>query len=187
MTIALLIALGVVALLAFAFVLVRNGVVAMRNRCDEAWSGIEVELKRRHNLVPNLVEAVKGYASHERRVFEATTQARAEAMGAGGDTERKLEAEAKLSRALVELRAVAEYYPELRATENFQRLQADLAAIEAQIQAARSAYNSDVQAYNTRIQIFPNSIVARLGDFEPRAFLELESVAEGQPVRVSFR
>ncbi|MGH2961571.1 MAG: LemA family protein, partial [Solirubrobacterales bacterium] len=185
MTIALLVALGLLALVALAFILLRNGMIAMRNQCDEAWSGIDVQLKRRHDLVPNLVETVKGYATHERRVFEATAKARAEAMSAG-DISGRQEAEARLSGALVELRAVAENYPELRATENFQRLQADLAAIEDQLQAARRTYNADVQAYNTRIQILPSSIVARLGGFESRAFFELETTAEREPARVSL-
>jgi LemA protein len=181
--VALIIA-GVVLLLVLAYVLTRNSMVGARNRVDEAWSGIDVQLKRRHDLVPNLVETVKGYASHEQRVFEKTSQARAEAMRAAGPQQSQ-EAEAKLTGALTDLRAVAENYPDLRATENFQRLQADLNEIEDEIQAARRIYNSNVQAYNTKIQIFPNSLIAR-GSFEPREFFEIETAAEREPARVSF-
>jgi LemA protein len=179
-----LIIVGVVLICVLAYVLIRNSMVGARNRVDEAWSGIDVQLKRRHDLVPNLVETVKGYASHEQRVFEKTSEARSEAMRAAGPQQSQ-EAEAKLTGALTDLRAVAENYPDLRATENFQRLQADLNEIEDEIQAARRIYNSNVQAYNTKIQIFPNSLIAR-GSFEEREFFEIESAAEREPARVSF-
>jgi LemA protein len=179
-----LIIVGVVVICVLAYVLIRNSMVGARNRVDEAWSGIDVQLKRRHDLVPNLVETVKGYASHEQRVFEKTSEARSEAMRAAGPQQSQ-EAEAKLTGALTDLRAVAENYPDLRATENFQRLQADLNEIEDEIQAARRIYNSNVQAYNTKIQIFPNSLIAR-GSFEEREFFEIESAAEREPARVSF-
>ncbi len=160
-----LIIVAVVLLLGLIFVLIRNGMIGSRNRVDEAWSGIDVQLKRRHDLVPNLVETVKGYAQHEQQTFEKTTQARAAAMQAAS-VQATQQAEAQLSGALAEVRAVAENYPELRATENFQRMQADLNEIEDEIQASRRIYNSNVQAYNTKIQIFPNSIVAGMGGFE---------------------
>ena len=168
-----------------AYVLIRNSMIATRNRVDEAWSGIDVQLKRRHDLVPNLVETVKGYATHEQQVFTKTTEARAEAMKAGSVDATK-EAEAKLSGALTDLRAVAENYPDLRATENFQQLQRDLNEIEDEIQASRRIYNSNVQAYNTKIQIFPNSIVAGQGGFTAREFFEIETAAERDPVQVKF-
>jgi LemA protein len=183
--VALLIVLGVLVLLAIVYIVTRNGIIAARNQVDEAWSGIDVQLKRRHDLVPNLVETVKGYAAHEQRVFERTSEARAEAMRAAGIRESG-EAEQKLSTALTDLRAVAENYPDLRATENFQRLMADLSEIEDEIQASRRIFNSNVQAYNTKIQIFPNSIVARQGGFEEREFFEIETAAEREPARVSF-
>jgi LemA protein len=183
--IAVLIVLGVVLVLALIFVLSRNSMIASRNRVDEAWSGIDVQLKRRHDLVPNLVETVKGYAQHEQRVFEKTAEARAEAIKSAGFQQTQ-EAEAKLSGALTELRAVAENYPDLRATENFQRMQADLNEIEDEIQASRRIYNSNVQAYNTKIQVFPNSLVAATSDFEPREFFEIETAAEREPVEVRF-
>ena len=139
---------------------VNNSMIGARNRVDESWSGIDVQLKRRHDLVPNLVETVKGYATHEREVFEKVTEARAEATKAHTPAE-SAQKEGQLTAALTDLRAVAENYPELRATENFQKLQNELTEIEDEIQASRRIYNSNVQAYNTKIQVFPNSIIAR--------------------------
>lgn len=182
---AALIILGVIVLIGLWFVLTRNGMIGSRNRVEEAWSGIDVQLKRRHDLVPNLVETVKGYATHEQKVFEATTQARADAMRAGS-VEATQEAEAKLSGALTDLRAVAENYPDLRATENFQQLMRDLNEIEDEIQASRRIYNSNVQAYNTKIQIFPNSIVAGMGGFTDKEFFEITNAAERDPIQVKF-
>lgn len=184
MTIALIV-IAVLLLAGLAFILIRNSMISSRNRVDEAWSGIDVQLKRRHDLVPNLVETVKGYATHEQKTFENVTAARAEAMKAGS-VEATQEAEAKLSGALTDLRAVAEQYPDLRATENFQQLQRDLNEIEDEIQASRRIYNSNVQSYNTKIQIFPNSIVAGMGGFTAREFFEIENAAEREPVQVQF-
>jgi LemA protein len=179
----IIVALIVVA--GLAYVLIRNSMIGSRNRVDEAWSGIDVQLKRRHDLVPNLVETVKGYATHEQQTFTRVTEARAEAMKAGS-VEATQSAEAKLSGALADLRAVAENYPNLRATENFQQLQRNLNEIEDEIQASRRIYNSNVQAYNTKIQIFPNSIVAGQGGFTPREFFEIEDAADREPVQVKF-
>jgi LemA protein len=163
----------------------RYAILASRNRVDESWSGIDVQLKRRHDLVPNLVETVKGYAAHESEVFEKATKARAEAMSAQsvGDTAK---AEQKLSGALTDLRAVAENYPTLRATENFQQLSRNLSELEDEIQAARRIYNSNVQSYNTSIQQFPGSVIAGQGGFTPREYFEIEDAGERQPVSVSF-
>ncbi len=180
-----LIVIGLVLVLGLIFVLTRNSMVASRNKVDESWSGIDVQLKRRHDLIPNLVETVKGYATHEQKVFEETAKARSEAMAATGVQETR-EAEAKLSGALVGLRAVAEQYPQLRATENFQELQRSLSEIEDEIQAARRIYNSNVQAYNTKIQIFPNSIIAGMGGFTAREYFEIETPSEREPVQVKF-
>ena len=178
---------GVVVVVALAFILIRNSIIGSRNRVDEAWSGIDVQLKRRHDLVPNLVETVKGYARHEREVLERTTQARAEAMSAlGSSPDAESRAEAALSRALADLRAVAENYPDLRATENFQQLQRNLSEIEDEIQASRRIYNSNAQAYNTRIEVFPNSIVAGLGGMAPRDYFEIADPSEREPAEVSF-
>jgi LemA protein len=179
------IVLASLVVLALGFVLIRNSIIAARNRVDEGWSGIDVQLKRRRDLVPNLVETVKGYAAHEQRVFEAVTRARADALRASGIEETRA-AEQRLSATLAELRAVAENYPALRAAETFQRLQADLAEVEDEIQASRRIYNANVRAYNTRIQIFPNSIVAGFGGFTPREYFEIETAAEREPVQVSF-
>ena len=180
----LVIVLALIVLVAIIFILIRNSMIASRNRVDEAWSGIDVQLKRRHDLVPNLVETVKGYATHEQKTFEKVTQARAVAMQAAS-VQATQQAEAQLSGALAEVRAVAEQYPDLRATENFQQLQRDLNEIEDEIQASRRIYNSNVQAYNTKIQIFPNSIVASSGGFTDREFFEIDG-AEREPVSVSF-
>ena len=181
----LIVVIALVLIVGLIYILIRNSMVASRNRVDEAWSGIDVQLKRRHDLVPNLVETVKGYATHEQAVFTKTTEARAEAMKAG-TVEATQQAEAKLSGALADLRAVAENYPDLRATENFQQLQRDLNQIEDEIQAARRIYNSNVQAYNTKIQIFPNSIVANQGGFTAREFFEIDNDEEREPVEVKF-
>ncbi len=184
------IALGIVAVLIVIAVLsligIRNSIIGARNRCEEAWSGIDVQLKRRHDLVPNLVETVKGYASHEKHVFEKVAEARAGAMAAHG-AGQAAQAEQQLTAALVDLRAVAENYPQLRATENFQQLSANLTEIEHRIQASRDTYNSDVQAFNTKIQVFPNSIIAKQGNFQPREFFEIEDAAERAPVAVDFK
>src|SRR5688500_19724266 len=163
-----LIVVGVLLLIGLSYILIRNSIIGSRNRVDEAWSGIDVQLKRRHDLVPNLVETVRGYAQHERETFEKVTQARAAAMQASGPAQASA-AEGMLSQALGGLRVVAEQYPELRATENFQQLSRNLSELEDEIQASRRIYNSNVQAYNTKSQIFPKSVVASSGGFTARA------------------
>jgi LemA protein len=180
-----LIIVGLLVLIGVIYVLVRNSIIAERNRVDEAWSGIDVQLKRRHDLVPNLVESVKGYATHERVTFEKVTQARAAAMQASGPAEAG-PAEAALSQALGGLRVVAEQYPDLRATENFQQLQRQLSELEDEIQASRRIYNSNVQDYNTTIQQFPMSIVAKQGGFTEKPFFEIGDAAEREAPQVSF-
>jgi LemA protein len=180
-----LILVGLVVLVGIVYVLMRNSIIASRNRVDEAWSGIDVQLKRRHDLVPNLVEAVKGYATHERETFEAVTKARSQAMDAKGVQETG-QAESAPSAALGGLRVVAEQYPELRATENFQQLQQQLSELEDEIQASRRIYNSNVQSYNTKIQQFPMSIVASQGGFTDREFFEIGDAAEREAPQVSF-
>jgi LemA protein len=180
-----LIVVGLVLVLGLIYILIRNSMIGSRNRVDESWSGIDVQLKRRHDLVPNLVETVKGYATHERETFEKVTQARAQAMEATGPAQAS-QAEGLLNAALTDLRAVAEQYPDLRATENFQQLSRNLSELEDEIQASRRIYNSNVQAYNTKIQIFPNSVVASSGGFTAREFFEITNAAEREPVQVSF-
>jgi LemA protein len=183
--IVLLVIVGLVALVAVIYILMRNSIIASRNRVDEAWSGIDVQLKRRHDLVPNLVESVKGYATHEQKTFENVTKARAQAMEAKG-VQETAQAESMLSSALGNLRVVAEQYPDLRATENFQQLQAQLSELEDEIQASRRIYNSNVQSYNTKIQQFPMSIVASQGGFTDREFFEIDDAAERDVPQVSF-
>ncbi len=180
-----IIVVALILLVGLFYILGRNGIVSLRNRCDEAWSGIDVQLKRRHDLVPNLVESVKGYATHERETFEKVTQARAAAMQASGPAEAG-KAESQLSQALGGLRVVAEQYPELRATENFQQLQRQLSELEDEIQASRRIYNSNVQQYNTRIQQFPGSIIANQGGFTAKPFFEITDAADRETPQVSF-
>jgi LemA protein len=159
-----------------------NRLVRHRNRVDNAWSGIDVQLRRRYDLIPNLVEAVKGYAAHERELFEKVTEARARGMGATniGDQAR---AETEITRNLRQLLAVAEAYPELRASENFLALQEELTATESKIAFARQFYNDQVMRYNTIIQRFPSLIVARTWNFTVREFFEAEEESRG-PVAV---
>jgi LemA protein len=182
---AVLIIIAVVVVLILFLVGVYNGMVRARNRVDEAWSGIDVQLKRRHDLIPNLVEAVKGYAAHESGVFEAVTQARASAMSAQGPAQAAA-AEGQLSQALGRLFAVAEAYPQLRATENFQQLQAELTNTEDQIAGARRIYNGNVQSYNTRIQTFPGAVFANTFGFTKRDFFEIETPGDREAPVVSF-
>jgi LemA protein len=181
------IVIGVVVLLVLAYILINNSLISARNKCDEAWSGIDVQLKRRHDLVPNLVETVKGYAAHEQQTFTRVTDARAGAMAAdNAPPPQRAQAESQLSAALGGIRAVAEQYPQLRAADNFIRLQAQLSEIEDEIQASRRIYNSNVQIYNTRMQVFPNSIVAARGSFQPREFFEIETPSDREVPAVSF-
>ena len=180
-----IIIVALLLLIGLIYVLVRNGIINLQQRVGESWSGIDVQLKRRHDLVPNLVESVKGYATHESSTFEKVTQARAAAMQASGPAEAGA-AEGQLTAALGGLRVVAEQYPQLRATENFQQLQRQLSELEDEIQASRRIYNSNVQQYNTRIQQFPGSIIANQGGFTAREFFEIEDKSEREPVSVSF-
>ena len=183
--IAVIIVVVLVVVLVLIFIGLNNSMIGARNRVDEAWSGIDVQLKRRHDLVPNLVETVKGYATHERETFQKVTEARAEAMKAQGPAQAGA-AEGQLSAVLGDLRAIAENYPELRATENFQQLSRNLSELEDEIQAARRIYNSNVQAYNTKIQVFPNSMIANSRGFEEREFFEITDAADREPAQVSF-
>jgi LemA protein len=182
--IALWIVLGVVALLVISFVVGFNRLVRLRNEVNTGWSNIDVQLKRRADLIPNLVEAVKGYAAHERGVFDSITEARsallrAETPGAAG------QANDVLTTALGRLFAVAEAYPDLKASQNFLRLQDELTDTEDKIAAARRYYNTVVQAYNTGQQTFPASVVAGTFGFSPRDFFRLEDDGDRAPVAVS--
>jgi LemA protein len=167
------------------YVLVRNSLVSLNQRVGESWSGIDVQLKRRHDLVPNLVESVKGYASHESETFEKVTQARAAAMQASGPAEAS-QAEGQLTAALSGLRVVAEQYPQLRATENFQQLQRQLSELEDEIQASRRIYNSNARQFNTRIQQWPASIVANQMSYTEKEYFSIEEPSERDVPQVSF-
>jgi LemA protein len=180
----LLVLAAFAALAALWAVMTYNSFVRLRNKVDEAWSGVDVQLKRRHDLVPNLVEAVKGYAAHESDVLTEVTEARAQAMSSFSPNDRPA-AEARLSSALDGIRVVAEQYPELRASEGFTRLQAQLAELEDQIQAARRIYNSNVNAYNTVIQMFPSSLIAG-NSFTTRALFQLDSPLDRAVPAVAF-
>lgn len=184
MGLGLLIAIGAVVVLALAVLLIYNRMVSRRNAADNSWAQIDAALQRRHDLVPNLVEAVKGYAKHERDTFEKTTKARTRAEAAEGPPQQAA-AEGALQAALGRLLVVAEEYPELRATENFQNLQAQLSETENQIQITRRVYNDTVQTYNTLIQIFPPSLVANAFNFEPKEFFDAPEESEATP-GVSF-
>lgn len=155
----LYIIIGILVVLVLWFIAVFNGIISLRNRTQEAWSDIDVQLKRRHDLIPNLVETVKGYAKHESALFEKVTQARADAINAKG-AEEASEKENVLTDALKSVFAVAENYPTLRASENFQKLQDELTDTEDKIEASRRFYNGNVRDFNTKIQQFPSSIVA---------------------------
>ena len=172
----------IVALLAVGLY---NRLVRNRNRVDNAWSQVEVQLKRRWDLIPNLVESVKGYAAHERGTFEAVTNARAAAQNAKGPAEAA-QAEGILSQALGRLFAVAEAYPELRATENFQQLQAQLSETEDKVAVSRQVYNDTVLTYNNSIQTFPGAVVAGPFGFTKREFFEVEDDAQREAPRVDF-
>src|SRR5690349_1833247 len=179
--------IALLVVLVVAYILINNSLIGARNKCDEAWSGIDVQLKRRHDLVPNLVATVKGYAAHEQQTLTRVTDARAGALAAeNAPPAERGQAESQLSAALGGIRAVAEQYPQLRAADNFLRLQAQLAEVEDEIQASRRIYNSNVQIYNTRMQVFPNSIVAARGGFEPREFFEIADASDRQVPEVSF-
>jgi LemA protein len=183
--IALIVVVVIILIVVLWYISARNGIIASKNRVEESWSGIDVQLKRRHDLVPNLVETVKGYATHEQQVFENVTKARADAMATTG-VEDTAQAEGALTRAMADLRAVAENYPDLKATENFQQLSRNLSELEDEIQASRRIYNSNVQSYNTKIQQFPTSIVANQGGFEDKEFFEITDAAERETPNVSF-
>ena len=166
-------------------VLIYNGLVGLRVRGDGAWSDIGVQLKRRYDLIPNIVEAVKGYAAHEQKVFTQVTEARSRAMQAASPKEKEA-AEGMLAGTLKSLFAVAEQYPQLRANENFMGLQQSLTQVEEALQSARRYYNAVVRDYNTKCQVIPASLVAQAGGFTPREFFQLDSSEEGKAPKVAF-
>jgi LemA protein len=176
----LIVLIAVLLLLALAVVVVYNQLVRLRNRSENSWAQVDVQLRRRYDLIPNLVEAVKGYASHERATFEEVTRARTAAQQAQG-VEEQAKAENVLTAALGRLFAVAEAYPELRATENFQQLQAQLAEVEQNIVVSRQVYNDAVLSYENALETVPTNIVAGVFNFQPRAYFETEDVTREAP------
>jgi LemA protein len=180
-----LILLGVLVVLIIWAIAMYNGLVRLKVQCDNAWADIDVQLKRRYDLIPNLVETVKGYAAHEKGTLEAVINARNRAMSATGPAE-KAEAENMLSGALKSLFALSEAYPQLRAIESFTSLQNTLAQIEDSVQNARRYYNAVVRDLNTKILQFPTSIFAGMLGFKPREFFEVSAPAEREAPKVSF-
>ena len=162
-----------------------NALVALRVRADNSWSDIDVQLKRRHDLIPNLVETVKGYASHEKGTFENIAKFRSMAMQATGPAERA-QAETQLTMALKSLFAIAENYPQLRASEQFTSLQGSLSEVEDALQNSRRYYNAVVRDLNTKIATFPTNVVSGMFGFNPRQFFEIATASEREPVAVKF-
>jgi LemA protein len=181
----LIILLAVVLVIVIALVLLYNNLVRLRNRVDNSWAQIEVQLKRRWDLIPNLIETVKGYAAHERETFEAVTAARARAQQASTPAETA-QAEGILGAALGRLFAVAEAYPELQADENFRQLQTELAETENRVAVSRQVYNDSVLTYNNAVQTFPGVVVAGPFGFSIREFFDVEDAAQREPPRVDF-
>ncbi|MET0628802.1 MAG: LemA family protein [Acidimicrobiia bacterium] len=184
MTVVVIVIIVLVVLLVGWAILSYNGLISKRNRVDNAWSQIDVQLKRRHDLIPNLVETVKGYAAHERGTFEAVTQARANAINAQGPA-AQAQAENVLSGALKSLFAVSEAYPDLKANQNFLNLQEEVTSTEDRIAYSRQFYNDSVLTFNTKIQQFPSVILANMFNFSARDFFDAEP-GDTEPVQVQF-
>jgi LemA protein len=182
---ALTVVLVAIAVLVGWIVAVYNGLIVLKNRVDEAWSDIDVQLKRRYDLIPNLIETVKGYAKHESETLEKVIQARNLAMGAQ-TTEAHAAAENALSSTLKSIFALSESYPDLKANQNFLQLQDDLKDAEDKIQAARRFYNANVRDFNTKIQVFPNNVIAGKLAFKKYGFFEITDAAQREVVQVKF-
>jgi len=176
--------IGIVVFLIVA-IGIYNSLVRLRNRCDNAWAQVDVQLRRRYDLIPNLVETVKGYAKHEKEVFEKVTEARSKAINAGTVKEQG-EAENMLTGALKSLFAVVENYPELKANQNFMMLQEELAGTEGKIAYARQFYNDSVMKFNVKQQVFPSNIVASMFNFKENEYFEIEEAEARKPVEVKF-
>lgn len=182
----LYILLAIAVVLVIVFIAIFNSLQTLKIRVDEAWSDITVQLKRRYDLIPNLVESVKGYATHEKEVFEKVTEARSNALNAQGVKETAA-AENQFEGALKSLFAVSEAYPQLRATENFQQLQAELTDTEDKVMAARRFYNGGVRDLNTKLQVFPSNVVGGMFGIKQREFFEVDNKEEVEkPVSVKF-
>lgn len=180
-----LVFIAIIVVIGFYFVSIYNSLIGLRNRVKNAWSQIDVQLKRRHDLIPNLLEAVKGYMKHEREIMENITKYRSQAMDASsvGD---KAAAEGLLSGALGQLRVQVENYPDLKANQNFLALQEELTSTENKISFSRQAYNDQVLFFNNKIQMFPSNIIAGMFSFKEEEFFEIEDKAEKEVPKVSF-
>lgn len=183
--VAIWIILGIAVLLILWFIAVYNKLIGLKNRTDEALSDIDVQTKRRYDLIPNLVETVKGYAKHEKDVLENVTKARADAMSSKGMADQA-QAENQITQALKTVFALAENYPQLKANENFAKLQDELTDTEDKIQASRRFYNANVRDFNIAIEVFPASVVANMFAYKRRELFETTNVAEKEPVKVDF-
>jgi LemA protein len=183
--IAAIVIIGVIVLVVIVFFALYNGLVQARNRVDSAWSQIDVQLQRRHDLVPNLVETVKGYAAHERQTLEAVVQARNAAIQAQGPAEQA-QAENMLTGALRQIFALAEAYPDLKANQNFLALQEELTSTEDRVAYARQFYNDSVLKYNNKVQSLPTNIIAGMFNFDEREFYEVDDTAVRDVPRVQF-
>jgi LemA protein len=180
--------LAIIVAAIFAIIGMYNGLIRLKNRVDEAWSDIDVQLKRRYDLIPNLVETVKGYAAHERETLDSVINARNAAMQAqaGGNAKAQAEAENALSGTLKTIFALAENYPNLKANENFLELQRELTDTEDKIQASRRFYNGNVRDFNTKLEVFPTNIIANMLGFKRREFFEIADAKEKEAVSVKF-
>jgi len=183
--IALIIIAAILVLLIIFVIGIYNALIRLRNQVDNAWSQIDVQLKRRHDLIPNLVETAKGYMKHERETFEAITKARSQAMGAKSVSEAS-KAEGALGEALSKFMLVVENYPDLKANQNFLAVQEELTGTENKISFARQSYNDQVLFFNNKIQMFPSNIIANMFSFTKRDFFEIEVEAEREVPKVSF-
>ena len=177
---------GLAAIVIFWGLLTFNGLVRRKNLVAEAWSGIEAQLKRRADLIPNLIETVKGYAAHERGTMDQLTRLRAQSQASTGDLAARAETERQITAAIGKIMAVAEAYPDLKASTNFQQLQSQLADIEDQIQLARRYYNASVRDFNVMIQQAPSNLIAQWFAFKPADFFEIENAADRAVPKVSF-
>jgi LemA protein len=182
---ALIVFLIIIVAVALVAIGMYNRLITLRNRCDNAWSQVDVQLRRRYDLIPNLVETVKGYAKHESTVFQNVTQARAAAVNAQTVKDQS-QAENVLSGALKSLFAVAENYPELKANQNFLMLQEELAGTEGKVAYARQFYNDNVMKFNMSQQVFPSSVIANMFNFKQRDYFQIEEQVARGPVKVSF-
>lgn len=185
MGLGLIVVLAIIGLVIIIVIGIYNSLITLRNRCDNAWAQVDVQLRRRYDLIPNLVETVKGYAKHEREVFQKVTEARSQAINAGTVKDQGV-AENMLTGALKSLFAVVENYPDLKANQNFLMLQEELAGTEGKIAYARQFYNDNVMKFNLKQQVFPPNIIASMFNFKEKEYFEIEEPEAREPVEVKF-